>query len=148
MLKKTKHKKAKITHRIETLVGQHTHITGELAFEQGLRIEGKVSGQIYSHNPHALLTIGSHAIIEGEVRVANVIISGQIHGDLYASQQIEITASANINGNVYYRNMAMAMGAEINGQLIRIQETDQNNSLLDEPDVLTADQQLQLGQQA
>ena len=37
---------------------------------------------------------------------------------MYAKQHIELAANARITGNVYYRLIEMAMGAEVNGSLV------------------------------
>ena len=39
-------------------------------------------------------------------------------GDVFASQRVELGATARVIGNVYYNLIQMAEGAEINGKLI------------------------------
>ena len=56
--------------------------------------------------------------IEGEVKVPNVVINGTIIGDVHASGHVELAAQAKVHGNVYYSLIEMAMGAEVNGNLV------------------------------
>ena len=54
----------------------------------------------------------------------NVIISGIIKGDVYSSDYVELGSTARIEGDVYYGLLEMAMGAEVNGKLVRIIDSD------------------------
>ena len=127
MFKKDKAKKRKSTTRIDTLIGRHTHIKGDISFSGGLRIDGSVAGNINATADNtSLLTLSDQGSIEGDVRVPNVIINGQVNGNLFASEHVELAPKARINGNVYYRMLEMAMGSEVNGHLIRAKEEDED----------------------
>ncbi len=105
--------------RIDSLIGQQTLLSGNLHFTGGLHIDGTVKGNVVAEEGSAsVLTISEHGTIEGEVRVPNVIVNGTVNGDVYALEHIELAANARITGNVYYRLIEMAMGAEVNGSLV------------------------------
>jgi cytoskeletal protein CcmA (bactofilin family) len=119
MFKKSS-KKTKST-RIDTLIGQHTHIKGDVSFSGGLRVDGSIAGNINANgDKESLLTLSELGSIEGEVRVPNLIINGSITGNVYASEHIELAPKAKIQGNVYYNLLEMAMGSEVNGQMIHM----------------------------
>jgi cytoskeletal protein CcmA (bactofilin family) len=111
--------------RIDTLIGRGTEINGDISFTGGLRIDGSVNGTIYTQNDDsAVLTLSEQGQIKGEVKVPNLIINGSITGDVYSSSHVELAPKAKIKGNVYYRLLEIAMGAEVNGQLIHMAEDD------------------------
>ena len=56
--------------------------------------------------------------IEGDVRVPNLVLNGAVEGDVYASQRVELASHAKVTGNLYYNLIEMAMGAEVNGNLV------------------------------
>lgn len=148
MFKKSKPKKTKSTTRIDTLIGRHTHIKGDVSFSGGLRIDGSIAGNINATTDEAsLLTLSDHGSIEGEVRVPNLIINGEINGNVYVSQHVELAPKARIHGNLYYRMLEMAMGAEVNGHLIRAQE-DSEDILQVEHEVFDEETQYHLEQKA
>lgn len=148
MFKKNKPKKNKSTSRIDTLIGRHTHIKGDVSFSGGLRIDGSVEGNINATGDDtALLTLSDHGSIDGEVRVPNLVINGQVNGNVYASQHVELAPKARINGNLYYRMLEMEMGSEVNGHLIRAQ--DENEDVLQvEHEVFEDDASFHLEQKA
>ncbi len=123
MFKKSKPKVK--SSRIDTLIGQGTEITGNIYFSGGLRIDGCVNGNIYTQDDDAaVLTLSERGIIQGEIKVSNLIINGTITGDVYSSSHVELAPKAKIKGNVYYRLLEMSMGAEVNGKLIHMTEDD------------------------
>ncbi len=113
-----KKKKRKVT-QVDSLVGQHTVVTGELNFTGGCHIDGRVVGNVLSEDVDtSVLTVSDRGSIEGEVKVPFLILNGTILGNVYVHQHIELAANARVEGNVYYNLLEMAMGAEVNGQLI------------------------------
>jgi len=65
-----------------------------------------------------MLVLSDRGQIEGEVRVPLVVINGQVTGDVYASERVELSSQGQVNGNVYYNLLEMAMGAEVNGNRV------------------------------
>ena len=111
-------RKRKVT-RIDSLIGQHTEIHGDITFSGGLHVDGKVEGNIVAPTgSSSVLTLSEQGYIKGEVRVPNVILNGKVIGNVYAEEHVELALNARIIGNVYYNLIEMAMGAEVNGSLI------------------------------
>jgi len=105
--------------KIETLVGTTMEIRGDLIFTGGLHVDGKVIGNVIAEDgSDSMLILSDHGHIEGEVRVPYVVLNGEVVGDVYAAERVELSCHAQINGNVYYNLLEMAMGSEVNGSLV------------------------------
>ena len=118
--KKTKALSAKV----DTIVGQQTQIEGDVRFSGGLHVDGKIRGNVIAEDGSAsVLTISEHGSIEGDVQVPNVILNGSVQGDVRSDERIELAAKARVTGNVYYNLIEMAMGAEVNGNLVHRTES-------------------------
>ncbi|MDC9724853.1 MAG: polymer-forming cytoskeletal protein [Gammaproteobacteria bacterium] len=125
-----KDKRKNKTARLDTLIGQHTHIKGDISFSGGLRIDGSVAGDINATgDTKSMPTLSEQGSLEGEIKVPNLILNGTIKGNVYASQHVELAAKAKVQGNVYYNLLEMAMGSQVNGQLIHMPED--SNTVLD-----------------
>lgn len=112
-------RKKTVVGKIDTLIGRHTEITGEVRFSGGLHIDGVIKGNVVANGEaDAALTLSEHGRIEGEVRVPNIVLNGVVNGDVHASGRVELAAKARITGNVYYNLFEMALGAEVNGNLV------------------------------
>lgn len=113
--------KKRLTARMESLIGPHTTVTGDLSFAGGLHVNGHIVGHVTSPDDGShMLTLASKGTIEGDVRVARIVLDGTVKGDVYASEHIELAANAKVYGDVHYRFIEMAMGAEVNGKLVRL----------------------------
>ncbi|HEC29097.1 MAG TPA: polymer-forming cytoskeletal family protein [Gammaproteobacteria bacterium] len=116
---------------IDTLIGQNTEVVGDVTFSQGLHVDGVIKGNVEAPaGSDAFLTLSDHGRVEGDVRVPNIILNGEVQGDVYASGRIELANKARIKGTVYYNLLEMAMGAEVNGSLVH-QDEQQRPKLVD-----------------
>ena len=105
--------------RIDTLVGQGTVVTGDLVFTGGLHVDGTIKGNVVAEEGStALLILSEFGRIEGEVKVPNMVLNGEIIGDVFGSTRVELAPKARVKGSVYYNLIEMAIGAEVNGGLI------------------------------
>ena len=96
---------------------------GDVRFSGGLHVDGTVKGNVVAdEDASSVLTLSESGTIEGEVRVPNVVLNGTVIGDVHARQHIELASNARITGNVYYSLIEMAMGAEVNGNLVHVAE--------------------------
>jgi cytoskeletal protein CcmA (bactofilin family) len=118
-------KRKRAVTKVETLIGRNTQILGDVRFEGGLHVDGAIKGDVSASDQQcAVLTLSDRGTIEGEVRVPNVVLNGVVLGTVHAAQHIELAANARVEGDVYYGLMEMAMGAEVNGKLVRTAEAD------------------------
>lgn len=106
--------------KVDTLIGNMTCLAGDIQFEAGLHLDGKITGNIYgAEDEIATLTISKAGEVIGDIRVPNVIINGVVNGDVFATSRLELSHDAKINGNVYYNLIEMAVGAEVNGNMVK-----------------------------
>lgn len=105
---------------IDTLIGVNTQLQGDIVFTGGLRIDGKVHGNIsVKGDKSSTLIVSEHAEIVGNVTVPHLVINGSIRGNVRSAESIELQPKAVIEGEVQYKMIEMALGASINGNLIR-----------------------------
>ena len=103
---------------IKSLIASGTVITGDIAFADGLRVDGHIMGSLTaSKETPSLLVISETAVIMGEIRADHVIINGAVQGPIEAAQLLELQPKAKIEGDVSYKALEMHQGAVISGQL-------------------------------
>lgn len=103
---------------IDSLIGISTSIEGNVRFEGGLRIDGKVKGNVIAEGEEpSMLVISEHAKVEGEVRVAHLVVNGEIVGPVHSSELLELQPKARITGDVFYKALEMHGGALVAGKL-------------------------------
>ena len=105
--------------RIDTVIGAQTRVEGDISFTGGLHVDGVIKGNIRAEaGSDSVLTVSEQGRIEGDVRVPNLVLNGAVEGDVHVSEQVELASHARVTGNVFYNLIEMAMGAEVNGNLV------------------------------
>lgn len=113
---------------VDTLIGRHTSLEGDLHFSGGLYVDGRIKGSIVAEpGQDAMLSISEHGHVEGDIRVPHVVVNGRLTGNIHHAEKVELLVNAHVQGNIQYKLLQMAVGAAITGQLI--QERDQPRQL-------------------
>ena len=101
-----------------TLIARGTTVTGDIVFSGNLDVEGRVVGSIVADSgKEAMLTVVEGAAVEGEIRVPMATVYGKVAGDIHTSDQLELAGKAEVDGDVYYNLVGMAVGCRVNGGL-------------------------------
>jgi cytoskeletal protein CcmA (bactofilin family) len=96
-------------------IGQSVHIKGTLVGKEDLTIDGKVEGEIRLEEHQ--LTIGQHGDIQAEVQAKDIVIHGQLDGNVSADDKVEISASGSVQGDIRARRVAIVDGATFKGSI-------------------------------
>ncbi len=116
----SKHQHEKPCNTIDTLIGVKTEIKGDITFSGGLRIDGKIKGNVTAKgDANSTLVLSENAVVIGNVTAPHIISNGTIKGNVRAAERIEMQHKGEITGDVYYKVIEMAMGAVINGSMVR-----------------------------
>ncbi len=89
-----------------------TRITGDLASEGDLRVDGSVQGNI---EVKTKLVLGQSAHVKGNINAQNSDISGVVIGNVTVSELLTIKATAKITGDIACSKLIIEAGAEFNG---------------------------------
>jgi len=79
-------------------------LEGRLCFTGSVRIDGRVNGEIISTG---LLVVEEMAIITGDILVENIILSGTVYGNIQASKQVQLHATAKVYGHINYGELSI-----------------------------------------
>ena len=113
---------------IECLIGAGTTVEGNIIFAGGLRVDGRVRGDVIAADGKpGTLVLSEQAQIEGEIRVSHVVINGTVIGPVHASEYVELQPKANVTGDVHYRTLEIQLGAVVQGRLVYESEGKSEN---------------------
>lgn len=104
---------------IDTLIGVDSVIVGDVTFAGGLRLDGRVRGNVTgAEGKPSMLVLSEKAVIEGEVRVGHLILNGSVTGPVHAGELLELQPNARVYGEVHYAALEMHQGAIVEGRLV------------------------------
>lgn len=109
---------------INALLGKDTEFEGKLSFRGAVRIDGHFKGEIFTEGT---LMVGEAAMIESDIHVSHIIISGEIRGNILADNRIEIHAPGKVFGNIQAPVIVIEEGVifEGNCSMKRTEKTDE-----------------------
>lgn len=98
---------------IGAFLGSDSEFKGRLTFQGTIRIDGRYEGSI---TVDGTLIVGPSGQVNAEIKASNMIISGEVTGNLTAETNIEVHASGKIYGNLFAPTVTIHEGAVFQGQ--------------------------------
>lgn len=96
-----------------TVIGADAVFKGELAFEKGVRVDGRVEGKI-STKGHLAISQGGK--LQADVTATNIVVEGEVKGNLNGSERVELRKTARLTGDIVAAKLLVAEGACFTGQ--------------------------------
>ena len=99
--------------KIRSALGSGTTIQGKLTFDTPVRIDGRLSGEIFST---AALIVGQTGVVDATVEVSSLIILGSVKGSVKTTERVEVYAGGVLEGSVISPVMVLEKGCAFNGE--------------------------------
>ncbi|MFH1710593.1 MAG: polymer-forming cytoskeletal protein, partial [bacterium] len=99
---------------INSIIGDDTHIKGEIITKGSIRVGGEFEGNIQAHGD---VLIGEGSRVTGTVSGAKVIVSGDMNGNISANSGLEITKTGKVNGDIVSDKLIVDEGAIYKGKV-------------------------------
>ena len=98
----------------QTVIGSSIVIDGEISGDEDLVIQGTVKGKISLKES---LFVESSGVIEADIETANVDVSGQVTGNIAASDKVELKTDCKVVGDIRAPRILIADGAVFKGNV-------------------------------
>ena len=95
------------------LITDQVELKGSLAFDGNLEFNGVFEGEIISSGT---LLIGADAVLKGNIQAAKVILHGKMHGNIIATESVEVCDQAQLFGDVRAGKFIVSEGATFRGR--------------------------------
>jgi cytoskeletal protein CcmA (bactofilin family) len=96
-------------------IGPSISIVGDITGDEDLTILGKVKGKI--DLPRHDVTVGESGRVDADVHAKVVSVAGEVHGNLFAGEQILIRKSATMLGNLTAPRVGLEDGCCFRGSV-------------------------------
>jgi cytoskeletal protein CcmA (bactofilin family) len=98
-----------------TILGPDATFKGELSFEKGLRLQGRLEGKI---NTPGRLHVSKEAKMQADVEAGSIVVEGDVKGNLTASDRVELKQSARYEGDLQASKLVVDEGAVFSGHVL------------------------------
>ncbi len=116
------------TGEINAFLGKGTDFNGKLSFDGTVRLDGSFSGEIFSPG---ILIVGEAAVVNADVNVGTLILSGELTGNIEAKTKVEIHSPGKVYGNIKTPVLVIDEGVIFEGSCSMKQADEKKISLLE-----------------
>jgi cytoskeletal protein CcmA (bactofilin family) len=96
-------------------IGKAVRIVGQIFTKEDLYVDGDVEGTIESHENK--VTIGPNGRVQASIRARDVIILGQVQGNVETSDKVDIRKDAKLVGDITTSRISIEDGALFKGSI-------------------------------
>ena len=96
-------------------IGKAVKITGEIYSKEDLYVDGDVEGSIELQENH--LTIGPNGKVHSNIKAREVVILGNVQGNVDASNKLEVRKDARVVGDIKTARIVIEDGAYFKGSI-------------------------------
>jgi len=96
-----------------SLLSKEVKIEGDIQGSENLQVEGKFKGSIKLAGD---IFVGTTGVIEADVEADNVVIQGQLSGNVTARKQLQIQSSGKLVGDCSAQSIDIKEGALFEGR--------------------------------
>lgn len=111
--------------RSASCLGANLEIKGKISGDEDLQIDGKVEGAVALNGQR--LTVGRTGRLNSEVQARELIVYGNLTGNVHASDRVEIKKDGSVTGDITTARISVEDGAYLKGR-IEIEHTMQRSS--------------------
>src|SRR5690348_18099219 len=104
-----------VEERTRVAVGRNVNVSGRLVFQEPVRIDGNLRGEVTSGD---LVVISEHGSIEGRVRAPRLLVLGQLRGEVTESRLVVLGPRARLIGRVESESLRVCEGAILEGDVV------------------------------
>ena len=97
----------------QTIITEDVEISGTITAKNGVRVDGKLTGDI---NCASDVLLGKSGTVKGNINAGTVTVEGQINGNMVAKDRISLKAAARITGDVKAKRMTVEDGVTFVGK--------------------------------
>ena len=126
MFSKDKDGEERLTSSAPSLLSAGMQVTGDIASDGEVQIDGNLSGDIRC----AKLTIGETGRINGSVIADDCLVHGEVIGQI-RSDAVTLSRSSHVEGDVLHDTLAIEPGARLEGRCLRLDKADAEDPKLD-----------------
>lgn len=99
----------------ESMIGKSIVIKGEIATSDALYIYGRIEGSISA--PAQRVTIGKEGKVKADINAREVIVMGDVCGNLNGGDRVEIRSNGSLTGDLAAHRICIEDGAVLKGAI-------------------------------
>ncbi len=114
---------------IKSVIAAGEFLEGNLHFQHGVKIDGRVQGNVNFGIKDGLFVLNEGGQVEGNITGPRAIIVGEVFGNIVVDGKLIILPKAKIHGDIAAGTLQIIEGSTINGRICTVSEFDRLKTL-------------------
>lgn len=110
-----------------TWIAQGTHLEGKFLFQNTVRVEGTLHGEVVCQTPCEFI-LGEAGTLEGSFEGDTLWIEGLFKGHILAHRKVVVTATGRVFGEIQTPSLELAFGAFFEGRCVSLSPEKANKN--------------------
>jgi len=98
-----------------SVIDAHLSIQGDIATDGTVRVDGRIDGTLHRADT---LIIGAGGAVIGNIEAREVVVCGELTGDLSVRGRVEIQKTATVRGDIRAAAVGLEEGGTVHGHVI------------------------------
>lgn len=98
-----------------SVIDSQLTISGEIQTDGTIRVDGRVEGS--THRADTLI-VGKDGMVVGDIEAREVVVGGEIRGNLLVSGRVEVQKSATVHGDIRAAAVLLQEGGTVQGHMM------------------------------
>jgi cytoskeletal protein CcmA (bactofilin family) len=98
-----------------SVIDAHLAVQGDLSTDGTVRVDGRIDGTMHRADT---LIVGAGGVLIGNVEAREVIVGGELTGDLVVRGRVEVQKTATVRGDIRAAVVALEEGGTIHGHVV------------------------------
>ena len=93
----------------QVTIGKSMVVKGEITGSESIYIDGRVEGSISLADNR--ITVGSHGVVAADINASEIVVLGEVRGNLVATDRVSIHGTGSLVGDVVAQRISVEDGA-------------------------------------
>ena len=101
--------------RTTTYIEEGCSLNGQLQFQSGVRIDGRVEGEVRARGT---VVVGETAVVEASILADIVVVLGEVAGEIEATTLVALHKGASVRSDIRAAGIVVEPGANFRGSIV------------------------------
>ena len=97
-----------------SVIDHELTLAGDVRTVGAIRVDGRVEGTLHRADT---LIIGAGGTVVGDIEAREVVIGGELRGNLTVSERVEVQATASVTGDIRAAAVLLVEGGKVQGHI-------------------------------
>ncbi len=98
---------------LNSLIGEGSEFRGEFKVRDLIRIDGYFKGNLITEGK---VLVGKSGVVDTDIRAGIVVVGGEVHGSIYATERVTLLSTGKVFGDVVTRSLIVEEGVVFEGR--------------------------------